>query len=388
MKKFMKRTLASLSSMLIFAFVILLSSAVAEALEIGSGYINAGSPKNVFSMPDPNSEVITTLAVGEPCNILTVGGDWVEIEYFKEMTGRGTGYVTKSGIEKAWPGYPDFPQTPNQTTAPSSPQSPASPAYGTAIVNNQNGQLLNLRASSSTASESLGLYYTGVEVMCHSDPTLEWVKVTIGNRTGYMKSEFLYHGNDSSSVVPHMPSAAVTNNSANGWLNLRSGPSLDAEVYGRFYNGDTVTILGVLDGWCHVKAGDLYGFMAAGYLNVIHTTPSNMPVGSRNYATVQYIMRGYTINAAVTETANNVFAVSVETVIDPNVKLNSYPSSYNLYINRALVASLSTIDDVSQSPFPLNFVGEVSFSHGISVIQIVPVDSQGMEWTDEGVFLR
>ena len=50
--------------MLIFAFVILLSSAAAEAFEIGSGYINAGSPKNVFSMPDPNSEVITTLAVG------------------------------------------------------------------------------------------------------------------------------------------------------------------------------------------------------------------------------------------------------------------------------------------------------------------------------------
>lgn len=385
MKKFMKRTLASLSSMLIFAFAILSSSAVAEALEIGSGYINAGSHKNVFSMPDPNAEVIATLAVGEPCNILTVGGDWIEIEYFKEMTGRGTGYVTKSGIEKAWPGYPDFPQTPNQSTAPSSPHSPA---YGTAIVNNQNGQLLNLRASSSTASESLGLYYTGVEVMCHSDPTLEWVKVTIGNRTGYMKSEFLYHGNDSSSVVPHMPSAAVTNNSANGWLNLRSEPSLDAEVCGRFYNGDTVTILGVLDGWYHVKIDDLYGFMAAGYLHVINTTPSSMPVGSRNYATVQYIMRGYTINATVTETAKNVFAVSVETVIDPNVKLNSYPSRYNLYINRALVASLSTIDDVSQSPFPLNFVGEVSFSHEISVIQIVPVDSQGMEWTNEAVFLR
>lgn len=392
--------LARRSTIVMAIFVLLFSIAFAEVLTIGNGYMNVGGPKEIHSMPDPNSEIITTLAMGEPCNILTVGGDWIEIEYYKEIGGRGTGYVTKSGIVKASSNDPTIPsqgsqsnsstqaQTSQQTSIPAAPQPTSSIVHGTAVVNNPNGQLLNLRKSASVDSKSLGLYYTGVEVICNSDPAKEWVNVTIGNYRGYMKSEFLYRDTAPDSIVPQMPSAVVTNPTLNGWLNLRNEPSLDAQVLGRFYNGDTVTILGVVDNWYHVKAGDIYGFMLSDYLSIIDITPSSMPIGSRHYSTTQYIMRGYTISASVIETSKNMFDVSVQTIVDPSIKLNSYPSSYNLYFNRSLVASIPTTQDVTQIPIPTQFAGQVLYSNEISIVQVIPVDSQGTEYNSEAVFLK
>lgn len=62
-------------------------------------------------------------------------------------------------VEKTSAPQTTIPQEEAQWTSPL----PGYTAYCTAVVNNSNGQRLNLRSLPSTQSESLGLYYTGLK---------------------------------------------------------------------------------------------------------------------------------------------------------------------------------------------------------------------------------
>ena len=325
--------------MIVCMQLLVADAAIASSLSIGEGYVNYGRAKDVYSLPDKDSDIIAALAVGAPCDILSISGDWIEIRMHTEMLGFFTGWITADNIEKAGAGDPVLPgndpvvlitptpvaqvtmspvfdektSTP-QTTIPqeeaqwTSPQ-PGYTVYCTAVVNNSNGQRLNLRSLPSTQSESLGLYYTGAEVVCYSDPSQEWAYVSVGNRYGFMKTEFLYLGSDPASIPSQTPIAYVTNNEKNAWLNLRSQPSLEADVLGKYYNGDRVTVIGKVDDWYHVKANDTYGFMLANYLALTDASASTQQGTLRQYSTTQYILRGYTIAAKMTETAKDAFDV-------------------------------------------------------------------------------
>lgn len=404
--------------MIVCMQLLVADAAIASSLSIGEGYVNYGRAKDVYSLPDKDSDIISALAVGEPCDILSISGDWIEIRMHTEMLGFFTGWITADNIEKAGAGDPVLPgndpvvlitptpvaqvtmspvfdektSTP-QTTIPqeeaqwTSPQ-PGYTVYCTAVVNNSNGQRLNLRSLPSTQSESLGRYYTGAEVVCYSDPSQEWAYVSVGNRYGFMKTEFLYLGSDPASIPSQTPIAYVTNNKKNAWLNLRSQPSLEADVLGKYYNGDRVTVIGKVDDWYHVKANDTYGFMLANYLALTDASASTQQGTLRQYSTTQYILRGYTIAAKMTETAKDAFDVEIQIVIDPGVKLNSYPSSFNLYMNGVKECNIGTVQDSSIVSIPTQFYSRIMFEHEISLIQIVPVNSDGTESLDEAVYLK
>lgn len=53
-------------------------AAIASSLSIGEGYVNYGRAKDVYSLPDKDSDIISALAVGEPCDILSISGDWLK----------------------------------------------------------------------------------------------------------------------------------------------------------------------------------------------------------------------------------------------------------------------------------------------------------------------
>lgn len=77
-----------------------------------------------------------------------------------------------------------------------------------------------------------------------------------------MKTEFIYWESAPESIPPQMPIAYVTNQAQSAWLNLRSQPSTQAEVLGKYYNGDRVTVIGQVDDWYHVKTNDIIWFYA------------------------------------------------------------------------------------------------------------------------------
>ena len=136
-------------------------------------------------------------------------------------------------------------------------------AYGTAYIDGGSSDRVHLRASASMQSASQGLFFTGTEVLCASALNQEWVAVTIGAQSGYIKGEYLRQ----SAVGAKQPSATVTGIAANSWVNLRQQPDRKAAVAGKLRRGDTALVLGeTASHWDYVQVGDQRGYVLADYL--------------------------------------------------------------------------------------------------------------------------
>lgn len=124
---------------------------------------------------------------------------------------------------------------------------------------------VHLRQSASQAAPSLGLYFTGTQASCLSDPGEEWVRVQIGAVTGYVMGKYLTED----AVEPRQPVATVAHIENDSLLNLYQVPQERAQSGGEAPYGAKVTVLGeTADGWCYVQYGDMRGYARAQYLSV------------------------------------------------------------------------------------------------------------------------
>ena len=114
---------------------------------------------------------------------------------------------------------------------------PALAAGQTAYVDGGSADRVHLRLKPAADSRSLGLYFTGTEVECWSDPSETWVHVSIGAEDGYMMSKYL-----SLEKVPSRQPLGIAR--TDSWLNLRKLPTKDSERLTTLREGDTVTVLG------------------------------------------------------------------------------------------------------------------------------------------------
>lgn len=278
--------------------------------------------------------------------------------------------------------------------------------YGYATVYSPNGQRVHLRQEDSTNSKSLGLYYAGAEVLCNTDPSEEWVSVIIGDQMGYMKSEFL----TKDIIKSEMPTMVVNNAKATAWLNLRSRPSLDAEVLESYYNGEVVTVMGTVDDWYHVKLADgNIGYMMPDYLKSVSSTvstpkpgsatakptanPVSSPASSTNgkvrFSASTYIQRGYTVTASVTESTTGILDVNASIKFDIGFTSNDDISSYNLYINGKKVANVPAYwDSDNKIVAATTFYTSVNYTSPVNSVHLIPVLAEGGEYTEEPVYLK
>lgn len=127
------------------------------------------------------------------------------------------------------------------------------------VHNPKEGSRLHLRKEKSVSSASLGKYYSGTVVAILGEEG-EWLHVSIGSLTGYMKKEHVftsesmwYYGD-----VLQLPTAKVNKRTG---LNLRESQSTSSKKLGTYENGTPVTVLGVSTSWAHVLVDGQVGFM-------------------------------------------------------------------------------------------------------------------------------
>ena len=131
-----------------------------------------------------------------------------------------------------------------------------------AIIDGKTSDRVHLRSGRSTASESLGLYFTGTRVLCEAEPQGDWVAVTIGNQMGYMKAEYLLRGSMGS--ASGTVKTGTVSNPNSSWVNFRQGPSEDTAVLTRLNNNTILSLLGETDtGWYYARWESLYGYIRA-----------------------------------------------------------------------------------------------------------------------------
>lgn len=120
------------------------------------------------------------------------------------------------------------------------------------------GGRLNLRQSASSSSKSLGLYDTGtwVQVLFTGQSGFAQVK-TLDGKQGYMAESYLNFGASAN--------GATVKYATGGYVNLRSGPSLDYSVLMRVTSGTAITIVNDSYEWNYVavpvNGSTVYGYM-------------------------------------------------------------------------------------------------------------------------------
>ena len=142
------------------------------------------------------------------------------------------------------------------------PASAAAASRQKACVDGGSADRVHLRMKPAADARSLGLYFTGTEVECWSDPSETWVHVSIGAEDGYMMSKYL----SLEEVSPRQPVGVAHTDS---WLNLRKLPTKDSQRLATLREGDTVTVLGeTAYSWYYINAGGVYGYVYERYLEL------------------------------------------------------------------------------------------------------------------------
>lgn len=125
------------------------------------------------------------------------------------------------------------------------------------------GGALNLREKPSKSAAVLAQYPTGtwVEVL---EAGIDWSRVSVDGKEGYMMSQYLTTGGSSASTTMY-----VRTNTRG--LNLRKSPSDSAEIITSYPKGTKVTVLARGTKWHKVSVDGNVGYMYAQYLSSSNT---------------------------------------------------------------------------------------------------------------------
>ena len=231
---------AACVALLCLALILLACSALADETRV----ITCGT-LNLRAEANTTSAVLGKFGWGTQVTVKSIDGDWASVE-----VGGLSGYM-----------YARYLGTEGSTDTI---------RY---VATNARG--LNLRAAPN--GDILGSYPRGTAVTVISTSGA-WSKVKVGEKTGYMSSQWLSSkkpsatvpptGSSTPSTSPSIGTAVVNNPKDTQVLFLRSEPSVSSKSLGYYRNGKTVTLLEKLDGWYKVKVDGKTGYMMAKYLKV------------------------------------------------------------------------------------------------------------------------
>lgn len=136
---------------------------------------------------------------------------------------------------------------------------------------------LNLRSGAGSNYSIIGSGVIGTTVTATGKVSGIWYQVKMGNKTGWMSSEYLSKVSATPTPVTPKPTPASTSTNAAGvqykttiHLNMRSGASFNHAVIGAGSTGTTVTGTGKSNGvWLQVKMGNKTGWMSSDYLRAV-----------------------------------------------------------------------------------------------------------------------
>ena len=228
------------------------------------------------AQPSFDAVTITSYYTGTVVTVLGTSGKWYQVT---APDGR-SGYM-----------YGDY-LTVNSSSSGGAPSGSWENIAATVVSGNGLG--VRLRTGPSTAYGVLAVYPVGTSATILSSGTY-WHYVRIGNRTGYMMSQFLSTG----AVPPTKPetgsyTAYVTSENGLG-VRLRQGPGTGYAIRGVYSVGTQVTVLEHNRTWDYIRIGTRTGYMMNKFLTTSVATNKITGV-TLNTA---YPMPGATLQASV-----------------------------------------------------------------------------------------
>ena len=208
-----------------------------------TAYVTSSNGLNVRLRTGPGKgySILASYAPGTKCTILSAGTNWCRIQI-----GSYTGYMMTRYLTN----------TPSVPTPTPQPQPGPSGEYQV-YVTSRNGKGVNLRSGPGKTYSSIGFYSVGTPAMMITKGKT-WSYIRVGNRYGYMMTQFL---TETQPVPPVIPGRAYVV-SANGKnVNLRTQPTTASGIIRSFKVGTPVTIITRGTVWYFVQINGYYGYM-------------------------------------------------------------------------------------------------------------------------------
>lgn len=135
-------------------------------------------------------------------------------------------------------------------------------------IDGKDADRVHFRKEPSKDADSLGLYYTGTDVLLF-DVQGEWTGVFVGSEPGYIMTQYL-----TEHEVPRRGPWKMVDNPSSTWVNLRTEPYMSSKILRRAENGTSVHVLGeTADGWSYVECQGLTGYMRTDMLSALEKRP-------------------------------------------------------------------------------------------------------------------
>ena len=268
----------------------------------GTGTV-VGSSVNLRTGAGTNTAVITSLNKGTSMSVTGVSGEWYQVSYNGTTGYINSAYVGLSGA-----------------AAPAPAQGGTTPASGTAGT--VKGNSVRMRSGAGTSYSILGTYNNGTALTIVGTEN-GWSKVTIGNVTGYIRSDYVAAG-----AAPANPGTASGTGYINGTgVRMRAGASTTSQILGTYNTGTAMTITGSSGNWYAVSYNGRNGYVSKDYMTTTQpssgsTTPASGTAGSvkgnyvrlRSGAGTNYSILGTYNNGTpltITGTSGSWYAVTI-----------------------------------------------------------------------------
>ena len=112
----------------------------------------------------------------------------------------------------------------------------------------------------------------------------EWRHITSGGNEGYISSQYLVTGEEAKELAKSLVKKRAIIMTENDNLNIRSGPSKDAEIVGQALPAERYEVLSEADGWVEINSG----YISADYCEVKYALNEGRKLDLKAQAINQY----------------------------------------------------------------------------------------------------
>ena len=112
----------------------------------------------------------------------------------------------------------------------------------------------------------------------------EWSHITSGGIEGYISSQYLVTGEEAKELAKSLVKKRAIIMTENDNLNIRSGPSKDAEIVGQALPAERYEVLSEADGWVEINSG----YISADYCEVKYALNEGRKLDLKAQAINQY----------------------------------------------------------------------------------------------------
>jgi len=246
---------------LVAAGLVIVMTAGTAFASYGTGTVTADALR-MRSQPSTTSSIVTVLYEGTKVELLSAEENgWYKVNY------NGiTGYMSAEWLNVVVTASAGTQNPPTQ----SNNDTPA-PAVESNVGVVVGAGLLNIRSGPDTGSSRIGFLKDG-DVVTIVEKLDGWYKISLHGTYGYVSSAYI-------SVGGSQPIETKDGLIINGPLNVRTGPGTGYDRISSLKTGTVVKIIGSSNGWYHITANGITGYVHGDYVAIMDDIGSS-PVGA------------------------------------------------------------------------------------------------------------